>query len=85
MISDAIEQVGQPSSTTTMRLVFFRLASTVAVSSGRSVRRSITSASMPCSAQLGRGIERDADADRIADQGHVLALPRHPRLPIGRT
>jgi hypothetical protein len=47
MISEAIEQTGQPSSTTTIRLVFFRLASTVALSSGRRVRRSITSASMP--------------------------------------
>ena len=36
-----------PSSTTTMRLVRFRLSSTVALSSGRSVRRSMTSASMP--------------------------------------
>ena len=41
---------GQPSSTTTNRLVFFTLSTTVAVSSGRKVRRLITSASIPCSA-----------------------------------
>ena len=47
-ISELIEQTGQPSSTTTMRLVRLRLSSTVSLSSGRSVRRSITSALIPC-------------------------------------
>ena len=51
-ISLAMEQVGQPSSATTIRLVFLRLSSTVSLSSGRSVRRSITSASIPSSASF---------------------------------
>ena len=51
-ISDAIEQVGQPSSTTTIRLVLASDASTAGLSSGRSVRRSITSASMPSAASF---------------------------------
>ena len=50
-ISEPIEQTGQPSSTVTMRLVFFTDAITVSMSSGRSVRRSTTSASIPSSAR----------------------------------
>jgi hypothetical protein len=77
--SEAIEQTGQPSSATTRRLVLARLSSTSAVSSGRSVRRSITSASIPRPPAFG-GFERKADADRIADDGHVAALAHDPRL-----
>ena len=47
-----MEQTGQACSTVTMRLVFFTDASTVSMSSGRRVRRSIISASMPSSASF---------------------------------
>ena len=46
-ISAPTPDCGQPSSTVTMRPVFFTDAMIVSVSIGRSVRRSITSASMP--------------------------------------
>ena len=51
-ISEPIEQTGQPSSTVTMRLVFFTEAITVSMSSGRSVRRSIDLSLDPLLGQL---------------------------------
>ena len=75
----------QPSSTVTQRLVFLTDATTVSVSIGRSVRRSMTSASMPSSASFG-GLERVGHAD--ADQETmVTSLPARAMraLPIGTT
>jgi hypothetical protein len=51
-ISEPIEQTGQASSTVTIRLVFFTDAIIVPISSGRKVRRSMTSASMPSAASF---------------------------------
>ena len=76
---------GQPSSTATQRSVFWTEATTVALSIGRSVRRSITSASIPSPGQrLGR-LQRVAHADRQATM--VTSLPGRAirALPIGST
>ena len=76
---------GQPSSTETRRLVFFTLSTIVSVSNGRSERRLITSASMPCFGQrLGR-LQRHADHDAEGDDGDVACPARSIlALPIGR-
>ena len=47
LVKSPIEQIGHPSSTVTMRFVFLTDSITVAVSSGRSERKSISSASIP--------------------------------------
>src|SRR3546814_6726695 len=75
-ISLAIEHTGQPSSTTTRRLVFLRLSSTVALSSGRRVRRSMTSASMPspasCSAASSRSEEHTSDLQSLMRNSYAV-------------
>ncbi len=64
---------GQPSSTVTIRFVFFTLATIVSMSSGRSERRLMTSASMPCSAS--------ASAAYIATPTMMLKATRVTRSP----
>ena len=80
MISELIEQTGQPSSTTTMRLVRLRLSSTVALSSGRKRAKIDHLGVDALRHQLLRRFERDPDADRVTDDGHVLARADDPRL-----
>src|SRR3954465_9797305 len=79
---------GQPSSTITARLVFFTDSRIVSRSSGRSVRGSITSASISCSSASGspplpagraaRGRRPLPGGQRHPgdpDHGHIVPLP----------
>ena len=66
---------GQPSSTMTTRFVFSTDLTIVSRSSGRSVRGSITSASISCSdRELLGGLLRGERHARDADDRHVVAL-----------
>ena len=53
---------------------------TVAVSSGRRVRRSISSASMPSAASFSAASSDQTDANRVRDQGDILARLDDARL-----
>jgi len=66
--------------------VFLTDAMMVSVSIGRSVRRSITSASMPSFASFIGGLDRVAHAVRPGDDGDVVAGADDARaLPSGIT
>ena len=75
LISAARLPVRQPSSTMTARRVRATDARIVASSSGRSVRRSITSASMPSLRERRRGVERLAERAAVRDERHVATAP----------
>ena len=77
--SPAHPPVSGPSSTTTMRFVFATEASTVGMSSGRSVRRSMTSAAMPSAGELIGRLERLVHAVHRGDDRDVRALAARRR------
>ena len=66
----------QSSSTTTARLVFFTEVRTVSMSSGRSVRRSMTSALISPGLEQRRRAQRLMDAAGVANDGHVGAFAK---------
>jgi len=78
-------KVGQPSSTETSRLVFLTEATIVSTSSGRIVRRSITSAWMPASASASAA--RSARSTIRPKATIVTSAPSRSTfaLPIGST
>ena len=63
---------------TITRPVFFTLANTVSRSHGESVRRSITSTSMPRSATSCRGHERALDRGAVGHDRHLRSLLQRP-------
>ena len=71
LISAARLPVRQPSSTITTRCVFATDASTVSMSSGRSERRSITSALDALGGELLGRLERLPERAAVGDEGHV--------------
>ena len=83
MISAPMPATGQPSSTDTTREVFFTLSMMVAVSSGRRVRRLITSASMPSAASRSAAFR--AMPTMMPKATRVTAVPCRSILarPIG--
>ena len=84
-ISEPIEQTGQPCSTVTMRFVFFTDSMMVALSSGRSVRRSMISASMPSFASASAA-SMHMPTEMECDTSVTCAPSRTTRaLPIGST
>ena len=82
-ISAPMPAKGQPSSTVTRRLVFSTEASTASPSSGRSERRSITSASMPSAASVSAA--SNARPTMIEKAATVTSLPVRATaaLPMG--
>ena len=76
---------GQPSSTETIRLVFLTDSTIVSMSSGRIVRRSITSASIPSSASFSAAFSARST---ISEKAVMVTSPPSRRtlaLPIGTT
>ena len=76
--SAPMPKVGQLSSTETRRLVFLTEATMVWTSSGRIVRRSITSAAIPSLASASAACERPLDHQAEGDDGDVGALAQRP-------
>ena len=82
-ISAPMPQGANASSTISSRPVFCDRGRIVSVSSGETVRGSISSTEMPSCASCSRGCQRALDHQREGDDGHV-ACPRGRREP-GRT
>ena len=79
-----MEQIGQPCSTVTRRLVFFTEADhgfDVQRAQGAKIDHFGIDALVR---QLLGGFQRQADADRIGHQRHILALLDHARLADGQ-
>ena len=74
---------GQPSSTETIRLVFLTDSTMVSVSSGRIVRRSMTSASIPSSASFSAAFSARSTISENAVMVTSSPSRRTLALPIG--
>ena len=79
-ISAPMPAKGQPSSTETIRFVFLTDATMVSMSSGRMVRRSITSAEIPSPASASAAPSATSTMRGMRDEGDAVARAHHARL-----